>query len=112
MNNLEIVPDNMNAYFPSISAVHTAGSTTANITGAGLTSNITSSDYNFATWTGYTKAGRRVYIELQNAINLEGIDWSLIDKEEIINKLTFTAAYGATARTTEPWKIIFTTTSS
>ena len=112
MNLLEIVPDDMDYYHPSISADHTAGSTTAIITGAGLTSNITSSDYNYATWTGYNKAGRRVYIELQNAINLENIDWAMVDKEEIISKLTFQAHYSETARTTEPWKIIFTTTSS
>jgi len=112
MKLLEIVPDDMDAYHPSISANHTTGSTTAVITGAGLTSNITSSDYNFVTWTGYNKAGRQVYIELQNAINLENINWPLVDKEEVVPELTFTAHYGATQRNVEPWKIIFTTTSS
>ncbi|MFA5130425.1 MAG: hypothetical protein WC477_05970 [Patescibacteria group bacterium] len=112
MKNLEIVPGSFDDYFPSISAVVTSGSTSSTVTGAGLTSNITSTDYNFVTWTGYNKAGRRVYIELQNAINLENINWQLLDKNEIINELTFQGCYLATARNTEPWKIIFTTTSS
>ena len=77
-----------------------------------MTSNISSSDYNYVTWTGYNKAGRRVYIELQNAINLENIDWGLMDKDELINKMVFQATYSETARSTEPWKVIFTTTSS
>jgi hypothetical protein len=112
MKNLEIVPDDMDAYYPSISANHTTGSTSAIITGAGLTSNVTSADYSYVTWTGYNKAGRSVHIELKNAINLENINWPLVDKEEIINELTYQAAYGSTERTTEPWKIVFTTTSS
>ena len=112
MKNLEIVPDDMDAYYPSISADHTSGSTTAVITGAGLTSNITSADYSYVTWTGYNRAGRRVYIELKNAINLENISWPLVDKEEVIAELTFQATYGSTERTTEPWRVIFTTTSS
>jgi hypothetical protein len=112
MKNLEIVPDDMDVYYPSISANHTAGGTSAIITGAGLTSNITSADYSFVTWTGYNKAGRAVYIELQNAINLENINWPLVDKEEVIAELTYQAAYASSQRTTEPWKVVFTTTSS
>jgi len=112
MKILELVHTNMDDYYPGISSNYTAGSTTASITGSGLTANISSSDYNYVTWTGYNKAGRRVYIELQNAINLENINWPLVDKEEVVAEATFTAAYGATQRNTEPWKVIFTTTSS
>jgi hypothetical protein len=64
------------------------------------------------TWTGYTKGGTRTYIELQNAINLENISWPLTDKDEVVADITFTAAYASTQRTTEPWKVIFTSTSS
>ncbi|MFA5389774.1 MAG: hypothetical protein WC312_08515, partial [Candidatus Omnitrophota bacterium] len=85
---------------------------TCTVTGNPLSSNITSADYSFVTWTGYTKGGTRTYIELQNAINLENISWPLTDKDEIVAELNFTAAYGSSQRTTEPWKVIFTSTSS
>ena len=110
MKLLEIVPYEMDWYNPSVSASITAAitaGTTAVVTGAGLTSNITSSDFMYCTWTGYTKGGGTCIIELQNAINLENISWPLVDKEEVINELTFQAAYSGSARKTEPWKINF-----
>ena len=103
MKNLEIVPLDMDLYYPSISANGTTAGVTA--TGAGLTSGVTSSDFTSITWTGYTKAGKAVTILLDNGINLENINWDLVDKTEIINELTYTAAYHETARTTVPWKI-------
>jgi hypothetical protein len=115
MKNLEIVPYRMDEYYPSVSASATTDITagvTCTVTGNPLSSNITSADYSFVTWTGYTKGGTRTYIELQNAINLENISWPLVDKEEIIAELNFEAAYASSQRTTPPWKIIFTSTSS
>jgi len=112
MKILELLHSNIDDYYPGLSSNYTSGSTTASITGSELTSNITSSDYKYVAWTGYSKAGRRVYIELQNAINLENINWPLVDKDEVVADCTFTAAYAASTRTKEPWKIIMTTTSS
>jgi len=112
MKNLEIVPANMEDYYPAASASATAGSTTSTFTTRSLTTNVTSDDYQWVQWQGYNKAGRSVLITLENAINLENLSWDLIDKEEIINELTFQAAYLGTARTTVPWKVYFTTTSS
>ena len=112
MKNLEIVPANMDDYYPVASASATTGSTTSTFTTRSLTTNVTSEDYNWVNWVGYNKAGREVKIELENAINLENLNWDLIDKEEIINELTFQATYGGTTRTTVPWKVYFTTTSS
>lgn len=112
MKALEIVPANMEDYYPAASAAATSGSTTSTFTTRSLTTNITTEDYQYAQWVGYNKAGRQVLIALDNAINLENLNWNLVDKEEIVNELTYTATYIETARTTVPWKVYYTTTSS
>jgi len=115
IKSLEWLPNQFEVYHPSISGTLTAtltGGVTATITGRGLTTNITTQDYNTVTWTGYTRARTSVFIQLDNAINLENIDFSMVDKEEVLHDMTFTAAYGSTSRNTEPWRIIYTSTSS
>ena len=115
MKALELIPYRMDEYYPSMSASATTDITagvTCTLTGNPLSSNITSADYSFVTWTGYTKGGTKTYIELQNAINLENINWPLVDKNEVIAELNFTAAYASSQRTTPPWKVVFTSTSS
>jgi hypothetical protein len=112
MKNLEIVPANTEDYFPGMTASATSGSTTSTMTSRSFTTGITTDDYQWTQWTGYNKAGRQVLITLENAINLENINWDLIDKEEVINELTYQATYIETARNTAPWKVYFTTTSS
>jgi hypothetical protein len=115
MKNLELIPYRMDEYYPSMSASATTDITagvTCTLTGNPLSSNITSADYSFVSWTGYTKGGTKTYIELQNAINLENISWPLVDKDEVVAELNFEAAYGSTQRTTPPWKVVFTSTSS
>ena len=102
MKNLEIVATDMDLYYPGISATGTAGVTATSNT---LSTAVTTGDYSVVTWTGYNKAGKSVVIQLDNAINLENINWELVDKTEIINELTYTATYLETARTTAPWKI-------
>ncbi len=114
IKSLEWLADKYQDYIPSISATVTATLTagvTATITGRGLTTNITTQDYNIVTWTGYTRARTSVFIQLDNAINLENVNFAMVDKEEVLNDLTFTAAYNSSTRNTEPWKIIYTSTS-
>jgi len=111
MKTLELLPYDFDSYFPSMSTTVTAAltaGTTATITGRGLTTNVTTSDHGIASWTGYTKARTKVYIEIQQAINLENIDLAMVDKEEVLNELTFTAAYQSSTRNTVPYKIIYT----
>ena len=112
MKGLEIVPASGEDYYPSLSASATSGSTTSTWTTRSLTTNITSDDYQYVQWLGSNKAGRQVLIVLDEAINLDNINWNLIDKEEIINEMTYSAVYIETARNTAPWKVYFTTTSS
>lgn len=114
IKSLEWLADKYQDYIPSISASVTSTLTagvTATITGRGLTTNVTTQDYNTVTWTGYTRARTSVFIQLDNAINLENVNFTMVDKEEVLNDLTFTAAYAAATRNTEPWKIIYTSTS-
>jgi hypothetical protein len=111
MKSLQLLPYEWDSYHPAMSTTVTAAltaGTTATVTGVGLTTNVTTSDYGIASWTGYTKAGTKVYIEIQQAICLENIDLAMVDKEEILNELTFTAAYQSSARNTVPYKIIYT----
>jgi hypothetical protein len=73
LKTLELLPYDWDRYYPSMSTTVTAAltaGTRATITGAGLTTNVTTSDYGIASFTGYTKGGTKVYIELQQAINL------------------------------------------
>jgi hypothetical protein len=108
MNALDLLAANMTKFYPALS-LNTSDSAKDVLTAA---TDIADTDYNVVSWTGKTKDGKGVYIELQNAINLENIDWKIVDKDEIVPKLTFTAAYDPAARTTEPWKIEFAKTAS
>ena len=104
MNALELLPANLPKMYPA-TKVETL-TTTDTITAK---ENIEDTDYqDVVTWTGKTKGGRGVKITIENAINLENIDWSLVDKDEIVAQLTYTGTYLETARTTEPWKVEFT----
>lgn len=103
MNMLEMIPADLAKMYPATTLTTDVGVDT--VTG---NLDIATGDYNDTlSWTGKTKSGRGVVISLQNAINLENIDWSLVDKEETIPTVTFTATYLESARTTEPWSIVY-----
>lgn len=108
MNALELLPANLTSFYPAMSR-STSDPAKDVVTGA---SDVADSDYVTVAWTGTTKAGKEVYIELSNAINLENFEWEMADKEEIVPELTYTAAYLESARTTEPWKIEFATSAA
>lgn len=48
-------------------------------------------DYHTVKWVGKTNKNKPVIIEIKNAVNLENIDWSLVDKDEVIQTLTYTS---------------------
>ena len=104
MNALEILTTNIPKMYPATQITTLIGTDT--ITGK---ADIEDADYNETiTWTGKTTGGRSVVITLKNAINLENIEWGMVDKEEIVSALTYTAAYDPATRTIEPWDIVFT----
>lgn len=81
------------------------------IKGTGI---VTSADFKNVTWTGKTKGGKSVVITLSNAIMMDNIDLTMVEKDDTVAALTFTAAYSNTnymASTAgdfeEPWQIVY-----
>ena len=108
---LEILPANIPKMYPAMSEDTTTTPGTSTITGMdGTIEDVQSGDYqSTVTWTGKTKAGKSVVITITDAINLENLNWDLIDKEEIVPEVTWTGTYDEATRTTEPWSIDYVT---
>ncbi|MCI3922489.1 hypothetical protein MO973_19850 [Paenibacillus sp. TRM 82003] len=104
INALEVLPANIAKFYPAMNVATDGVAGTDTVT---ATLDIKETDYHTVTWTGKTKGGRSVVITLQNAVNLEGLDWSLVDKDELVPTLTYTGTYDETTRTQEPWSIEF-----
>lgn len=75
---------------------------------------VTTNDFKNVTWTGKTKGGKSVVITLNNAINMSNIDLSMVEKDDTVAQLVFSAAYSNTdymASTAgdfqEPWQIAY-----
>lgn len=81
------------------------------IKGSGI---VSTADFHTLTWTGKTKSGKAVTITLNDAINMDNIDWAMVEKDDTVAKLTFTGSYSNTdymVSTTgdyeEPWSISY-----
>lgn len=116
LNSLETLPSDLPKMYPGLSyATETVtNTTTETITG---TTDIfyPQTDYNEVSWTGDTldvdnNVTGTCVITLTDAINLENIDWTAVDKDEVVQTATFTAAYDPNTRTTKPWKVEYITT--
>ena len=103
LNALELIPAQIVQMYPALQI--NTGVDSTEITAK---EEIEAADYQSEViWVGQTLAGQGVRITLQNAINLENLEWSLVDKEEVVPEVTYTAAYLEGARKTEPWKVEF-----
>lgn len=60
-------------------------------------------------FTGETANGKDIVVTVENAINLENLDWEMLDKDEVVAEITYTGTYLDTARKTEPWKVDYVT---
>lgn len=69
---------------------------------------IKADDYQDVKWVGKTHTGKGVTIIIKKAINLENIDWTLADKDEVIQALTYTGV-APTGKTKADWEIIWAT---
>ena len=107
MNILELLPGNITKFYPALSR-NTTDPNKDVVTG---TLEIVAGDYNTVTWTGRTLNGKPIVITLENAINLENIDWSLVDKDENVPKATYTSTYDPATRSTPPWNVQFFNTA-
>lgn len=103
LNALTLLEDNLPSLYPA-----------TDLTSRVLTGKPDVEDADYQTevsWVGAMLNGDSVAIELYNAINLENLEWDLVDKEEVVPEITYTAAYDPDTRTTEPWQITFDTPS-
>lgn len=101
---LEILSENITKMYPAMDVDTTTVPGTATVTAV---EDIQATDYNEVTWTGKDSSGRSIVITLSNAINLGNFDWAMVDKDEVVAEVVFTAAYDPATRTTEPFKIDF-----
>lgn len=105
ISNLEIINDDIVKRHPALKASVTDGKTT--ITGK---NDIADNDYHTVEFIGHTKAGKEVVITVENAINLENIEFDLKEKSEVIDTCTFTGTYPLEYdEDYEPWSITYPT---
>ncbi|MFR6246654.1 MAG: hypothetical protein ACLUL3_09560 [Romboutsia timonensis] len=102
MNALSMLPEDFTNYYPGMTSETTERST--KVTGK---TDISEDDYKIVKWTGKTKQGKGVIITLKNAINLENLDWTLQDKDEVIQSLTYVGTYAEDDMENEPWDVEF-----
>lgn len=103
LNALELLPAQIVQLYPALQL-----SSEVDATEIKAKEEIEAADYqDEVIWIGQTLSGQAVRITVQNAINLENIEWALVDKEEIVPAITYSATYLESARKTEPWKIEF-----
>ena len=99
VNALELfTAADMLKYYPGLS--NTTGTLTSTLT-------IAAGDYNDVTWVGKTKDGKAVTIKVENAINMDNLEWKLEDKSEVVPAIGFTATYDEAARNVAPWNVVF-----
>lgn len=106
LNLLQLISENVKNFYSGIK-VEDAETGVSKITGR----SINDTDYHEVAIVGKTKDGRDVVIKLFDAINLEGLDWSTADKDEVVAKVTFTGTYDsqklADNNEYEPYEITF-----
>jgi hypothetical protein len=104
VNALELFnASDMKKYYPGLSVTPDSGTPSKNIMTGTL--EIVEGDYNDVKWVGKTKDGKAVTIIVENALNLDNLEWKLEDKNEVVPKIGFTATYDEAAKTTPPWSV-------
>lgn len=101
INALSMLPEDFTNYYPGMQSTT---DTNTKVTGK---TDISTEDYKNVKWTGKTKQGKGVIITLKNAINLENLDWTLQDKDEVIQALTYVGTYDEDDMENEPWDVEF-----
>ena len=96
----------MDMYYPGISITPDSETTPTKNTMTGTLA-IAAGDHNDVKWVGKTKDGKAVTINVENAINMSNLEWSLEDKNEVVPSIEFTATYDEATRNTAPWSVEF-----
>lgn len=70
---------------------------------------VSSADYHAVKWTGLTKSGKAVTIEMPKAINMGNLDWTFAEKNDVVAQIVFEGVYTNTDTmansTEEPYTI-------
>lgn len=103
MNILEVLTENLEELYVGVKKEIGADADRISYTGK---FEIEDEEYKTIKWVGKTKAGKPIQIEIMNAINTENIDWTLVEKGEIVPKLTFVGHYEEGIEDV-PYKITF-----
>lgn len=102
VNALELfTATDMTKYYPGMSVETDSVETMTS------TLKIAEGDYNNVKWEGKTKDGKKVTINVNDAINVDNLEWSLEDRNEVVPALGFTAAYDEADRDLAPWSVTF-----
>jgi len=72
----------MDSYYPGISITPDSGTPTKNTMTGTLV--IAAGDYNDVKFVGKTKDGKAVTIIVEDALNLDNLEWALLDKNEVV----------------------------
>ncbi len=102
---LEMYSSNLSSFYPAMMSSAAANLTT-------LKSNlvIADGDYKKVRFTGRTHGGNAVQVTLDNAINMEPLNWDFIDKNEVVAELKYTACSLEATTTVPSWDVTFATT--
>ena len=57
------------------------------------TGEVISADFRSIKWIGKTKGGKDVVIEVSNAINMGNIEWTMAEKNDVVQNIEFQASY-------------------
>lgn len=103
ISNLEVINDDFIKRHPALQVSTTDDKKV--ITGR---DEIKEDDYHTVEFVGHTKSGKEVIIKVENAINLENIEFDLKEKSEVIDTCTFTGTYPIDCESDyEPWNITY-----
>lgn len=109
LNTLEMLPTNFTGMYPATKVTTTVdGLQTTEVWEA--KAEIEDADYqDNVVWAGRTMTGKAVTIDIQNGLNLDNIEWSFIDKDEVVPTCTYEGMYDNATRTKEPWNVTWVT---
>lgn len=104
INMLEIIGDNLPKMYAALKVTEEEGKKV--VTGTGK---IVDADYqDYVKFIGTTDKGQEVVIRIDNAINLENIDWTLADKDEVVPAITYIGCYLEDSPDGyEPWSVSY-----
>lgn len=118
VNLLEVINPNISKYWPAMKHTDTQYNSSGAQSMKGSCEIDDTNDYiDEVKWVGKTKKGKPIVIKVYRAINLENIDFTMQEKNEIVPKITWEGTYPEdfdhmADTIEEPWEIIYPTVDS